>query len=90
MDYDINSLGLPVIVVYPDFSEKSDIIVCDSEEFRTQITNLWDKLPRFRDSMSDVPTLHVPNRKSLIERALQDKDLMVQTKCDPSVFFYPC
>ena len=90
VDYGINNLGLPVIVVYPDFKEKSDIIVCDSEEIRMQITSLWDKLPKFRDSMSDVPTVHVPHRKSLIERALRDKDLMVQTKCDPGVFFYPC
>ena len=90
MDYGINSMELPVIVVYPDFSEKSDIIVCESKEIRKKIKNLWDKLPKFRDSMKDVPTLHVPNKKSLIKKALQDEDFKVQTKCKPGIFFYPC
>ena len=60
VDYGINSMGLPVIVVYPDFSEKSEIISCESKRFRKQIKDLWDKLPKFRDSMENVPTLHVP------------------------------
>ncbi len=90
VDYGINSKGLPVIVVYPDFSEKSDIIVCESKKIRKKITDLWDKLPKFRDSMKDVPTLHVPNKKSLIKSALQNDDFKVQTKCKPDIFFYPC
>ena len=32
VDYGINSMELPVIVVYPDFSEKSDIIGCPIED----------------------------------------------------------
>ena len=90
VDYGINSMELPVIVVYPDFSEKSDIIGCQSKTIRKQIKDLWDKLPKFRDSMADVPTLHVPNKQSLIKKALQDDDFKVQTKGKPGVFFYPC
>ena len=90
VDYGINSMGLPVIVVYPDFSEKSDIIGCESKTIRKQIKDLWDKVPKFRDSMTGVPTFHVPNKQSLIKKALQDDDLMVQTKGNSSVFFYPC
>ncbi len=90
VDYGINIQGLPVIVVYPDFSEKSDIIICDSKQVRTQIKNLWGKLATFRDSMKTVPTLHVPNKKDLIRKALGEKDLQVQTKGEPGVFFYPC
>ena len=90
VDYGINSMGLPVIVVYPDFSEKSAIIICESNEIRKKIKDLWDKLPKFRGSMKDVPTLHVPNKKSLIKSALQDDDFKVQTKCEPGTFFYPC
>ena len=90
VDYGINSMGLPVIVVYPDFSEKSDIIICESKEVRKKIKDLWGKLPKFRDSMENVPTLHVPNKKHLIRRALEDDDLKVQTKGKPGVFFYPC
>ena len=90
VDYGINNLGLPAIVVYPDFSEKSDIINCESKTLRKKITDLWDKLPKFRDSMEVVPTLHIPNNKSLIKRALQDDDFKVQSKNEPSIFFYLC
>ena len=90
VDYGINSMGLPVIVVYPDHSEKSDIISCESKKFRKKIKDLWDTLPKFRDSMENVPTIHVPNKKSLIQKALQNDDFKVQTKCEPDAFFYPC
>lgn len=90
IDYGINTNGLPVIVVYPDYSEKSDIINCESKTIKQQIKNLWDNLPKFRDSMSKVPTLHIPNKKILIEKALKDTDFMVNTKCNPGTFFYPC
>ncbi len=49
IDYGINNQGLPVIVVYPEYGEKSDIINCQSETIRKQIIDLWDKLPLFRD-----------------------------------------
>ncbi len=90
VDYGINTKGLPVIVVYPEYSEKSDIINCSSKAIRQQIKNLWDKLPIFRDSMEEVPTVHVPNRKLLIREALENEDFMVSTKCDPDIFFFPC
>ena len=90
MDYGINNMGLPVIVVYPDFSEKSEIISCESKSFRKQIKDMWDKLPKFRDSMENVPTLHVPNKKHLIQKALQNDDFNVQTKRQPGSFFFPC
>ena len=90
VDYGINSKELPVIVVYPDFSKESDIIGCESKTIRKQIKDLWDKLPKFRDSMTDVPTLHVPNKKSLIKDALLNKNFRVQTKGKSGVSFYPC
>jgi len=90
IDFGINTNGLPVIVVYPEFSEKSDIINCSSETIRKQIENLWDKLPIFRDSMSSVPTFHIPNKKSLIEIALNDSDFMINTKCKNGTYFFPC
>ena len=90
VDYGINSMGLPIIVVYPDFGNESDIIGCKTKAIRKQVKDLWDKLPKFRDSMADVPTLHVPNKKSLIKKALQSDGFQVQTKREPGVFFYPC
>jgi hypothetical protein len=90
IDFGINTNGLPVIVIYPEYSDESDIINCTSETFKKQIQDLWDKLPIFRDSMNKVPTIHIPWKKTLIERALNDKDLMVNTKCDSGTFFYKC
>ena len=86
VDYGINTDELPIIVVYPDYKEKSDI--AHSTGIRQQIKNLWDKLPVFRDSMDNVPTIHVPNKKALIRKALEDKDFMVNTKCDPGRYYY--
>jgi len=90
IDYGINNQGLPVIVVYPEYGEKSDIINCQSETFRKQITDLWDKLPTFRDSMNNVPTMHIPNKKILIRSALNDSDFMVASKCKAETYFYKC
>ena len=90
IDFGINTNGLPVIVIYPEYSSKSDIIDCSSEKILQKIKNLWDNLPIFRNSMAEVPTIHLPNEKSLIKKALQDKDFMVATKCEPNKFFYSC
>lgn len=90
IDYGINTCGLPVIVVYPDFSAESDIINCSSKTIRWQIQTLWDRLPTFRDSMNSVPTLHVPYKKVFIEKALRNTDFMVGSKCASNVYFYPC
>lgn len=87
IDYGINTKGLPIIVVYPEYCEKSDIVTSGGN-FKKQITDLWDKLPKFRDSMGNVPTLHVPNKKILIKSALNDSDYMVGTKTTPGARFY--
>ena len=88
VDYGINNRGLPVIVVYPDYSEKMDIVNFDTKSIKKKITDLWDRLPKFRDSMDDVPTLHLPNKKALIRSALQDTDFAVQSKCEPGIYFF--
>lgn len=78
IDYGINTLGLPVIVVYPDYSYNSTI--SDGNKPNSIAKNLWDKLPIFRDSMQKVPTVHVPMNKEYITKALNDKDFTVQNK----------
>lgn len=90
INYGIGSMGLPVIVVYPEFQKKSDIINCGTNTIKAQIENLWDKLPAFRDSMAQVPTIHLPYNKDLIKKALNNKDFMVSSKCNANVYFYPC
>jgi hypothetical protein len=90
IDFGINTNGLPVIVVYPEYSDKSDIINCQSKTIKQKIKNLWDKLPIFRDSLANVPTIHIPNKKELIKSALNNPDFMVNTKCSADQYFYTC
>lgn len=44
MNYGIGTKGLPVIVIYPDYDKKSDIVDSNGN-FKKQIKDLWDKLP---------------------------------------------
>ena len=89
IDYGINTNGLPVIVVYPEYSKKSDIVDSNSNSIKQDIKDLWNKLPMFRDSMKNVPTIHIPNKKSLIKKALEDTDFMVNSKGEANIYFYP-
>lgn len=86
IDYGINTCGLPVIVVYPDYEEKDDI--AKDSKITQKVKNLWDKLPIFRDSLENVPTIHVPYKKNLIKKALEDPDLMVNTKGETKIYFF--
>ena len=90
ISFGVGELGLPVIVIYPEYSDKSDIVNCKSNTIKQQIKNLWDNLPSFRDSMNEVPTLHIPLKKKLISSALNDKDFMISSKCDANIYFYTC
>lgn len=90
LEWGINTCELPVIVIYPEYKEKSDIIDCDKKEIKKQIKTLWNKLPVFRDSMSKVPTIHLPNNKVLIDKVLKHPDFSVVTKGKSGIFFYPC
>lgn len=86
IDYGINIQGLPIIVIYPEYSEKTDIAINGS--IKQQIKNLWDKLPVFRDNMNKVPNLHIPLKKELIKSALLDTDFMLNTKTQSGTFFF--
>ena len=77
IDYGINTLGLPVIVVYPELDK-----ICDEGELSSDLRNLWNKLPIFKNSKKEVPVLHVLMRKDDIARALKNGGLMVQSKIE--------
>jgi hypothetical protein len=81
---------LPVIVVYPEYENKSDISSCGSKSINQKIRNLWNNLPVFRDSMNEVPTIHIPMKKDLIKKALEDKVFMFSTKGESKIYFYSC
>ncbi|GKX59120.1 TIR domain-containing protein [Leminorella grimontii] len=86
IDYGINSLGLPVIVIYPDYDTKESLL--SNNILKQQIQNLWAKIPTFRDSMHLVPTLHIPMNKALIRQSLADSKFMVRSKTVPDVYRY--
>ena len=86
VDYGINSLGLPIIAIYPEFETKESLLINGS--LKQAVKNLWNNLPVFRDSMVHVPSLHIPLSKQLIRASLLDDDFMVTTKTVPGVFFY--
>ena len=86
IDYGINNQGLPVIVIYPDYTEESDI--ANTSGIKKHIKDLWDKLPIFRDSMSEVPTIHVPYKKALIKSALGDERFMINSTVDKNDYYF--
>lgn len=86
IDYGINNQGLPVIVIYPEYDSKESLLLNGS--LRPSAKSLWNKLPIFRDSMSKVPTLHVPMKKQIIETSLKDNDFMLSTKTASKFYWY--
>jgi hypothetical protein len=84
--YGVNDQGLPVIVIYPEYDSKESLLT--NGALKQSVKNLWDKLPIFRDSMKEVPTLHVPIKKELIKSALEDEGFMVGSKQDPGIYRY--
>jgi hypothetical protein len=86
IDYGINDQGLPVIVIYPEYDSKESLLA--NGFLKQTVKNLWGNLPVFKNSMSKVPTLHVPMQKGLIENALQDNNFAVGSKKKPDVYRY--
>lgn len=85
-DYGINDQGLPVIVIYPEYSSKADLL--NNGALKQSVKSLWDNLPIFRESMVKVPTLHIPMNKSVITDALKNEGFMINTKREPGIFHY--
>lgn len=88
IDYGINTLELPIIVVYPDFKMKEDLLNNDNTRFNNTVIALWNKLPIFRDSKLQVPVLHVPINKDTIRKALNNANFRVGTKKEAGDYFY--
>jgi hypothetical protein len=88
IEYGVNSLGLPVIVIYPDLKTKDDLLTSDKNNFSNVVKNLWNKLPVFRDSKSKVPVLHVPLNKDTIKIALNNSDFAIDSGKNPNDYFY--
>lgn len=88
IDYGINTLYLPVIVVYADYKENELLLTYNKSDLANSVKQLWDKYPIFRDSKFKVPVLHIPLKQYLIRKALEDKDFMINTKREAGDFYY--
>lgn len=88
LQYGIGTLHLPVIVVYPEFESKTDIVDSSKKDFCPNIKTLWENLPIFKKLMNTVPTIHIPFKKDLIASALSDEKFTVQSESQPDAYFY--
>ena len=88
IEYGMSVKGLPVIVVYPECGNKSDIYSPETGRIRSSIIRMWDIIPVFRDNISKVPTIHIPNIQSVIRNALSNEGFMVNTKTDINQYYY--
>lgn len=86
LDYGINTLNLPVIVMYRDFKDNEDIR--ENGQLTNKVKELWNCIPVFRDSKKKVYVLHIPFRKDFINKALNCSDCSVQTMKKTGDFFY--
>jgi hypothetical protein len=86
LDYGINTLELPVIVIYPGYDSKESLL--DGKSLKQEIKNLWGNLPIFRDSAHKVPALHIPLNKEMITTALNNEQFMLNTKREPDEYAY--
>ena len=86
ISYGACTLGLPIIVVYPEL-ENSQIVL--NEQLSNRVKLLWEKLPILKEAMTKVPTLHIPMKKEYLQRALSVSKLTIQGKIvnDQSQYF---
>jgi hypothetical protein len=68
-----------------DYDSKESLL--KNKSLKKEIKDLRDNLPIFRDYMKNIPILHVPMKKELITKALND-DLMINTKVASGCFYY--
>lgn len=88
IDYGVNTLNLPVIVVYPDLKTLKELRNSSNTNFSSTVINLWNKLPIFRDSKSKVPVLHIPMDKEIIRRALNNSVFRLNSGKTPDDYYY--
>ena len=84
--YGIQTCGLPVIVIYPEYDSITDIS-CNGQVTK-RISKLWDNLPAFRDNMDSVPTIHIPMDKTLITNCLYNETFQVNTIGEAGIYIF--
>jgi hypothetical protein len=86
IDYGINDQGLPVIVIYPEYTTKDSLLL--NGLLKQAVKDLWGRLPIFEASMSKVPTLHIPLNKETIKTSLQSSEFVVGSEKAPGTYKY--
>ena len=51
--------------------------------FDPAVSGLWDRLPSFKRLMDEVPTVHVPMKKAMLAKALNDPGFTVHSPFKP-------
>lgn len=89
LDYGINKLELPVIVIYREYLKKSDIV--DSDSIKFEIKNLWNYVHILKSAILNkkIATLHIPMDQNLIKKALLDEDFVVDSGKIGTFFYRP-
>lgn len=88
IDYGVNTLGLPIIVIYPELTSKEDLLINDKTSLNNTVKNRWRRLPIFRDSKAKVPVLHVPMNKETIRSALNNTNFRLGSGKIANDYFY--
>ena len=86
IEYGIIKKGLPVIVIYPELKEKTDIVRYG--DIKEQVKRLWNNIPQFAKNIYQVATIHVPYKKELIISALKDRKFTVQSMASANTYFF--
>lgn len=86
IDYGVNTLGLPIIVIYPKYDTKQSLLT--NKSLKQEIKNLWNNLPIFKKSAYKVPVLHIPFNKMLIEMSLNNPYFTLNTKLIADEYAY--
>jgi hypothetical protein len=88
IDYGINYLELPIILIYPELKSNDDLLNGYKTGLNNTVRAYWNKLPIFRDSKSKVPVLHVSLNKETIRNALNNSDFRLGSGKNPNDYWY--
>ncbi|MDV2469819.1 TIR domain-containing protein [Acinetobacter chinensis] len=90
IEYAIDYLELPLIIVYVDIKSVGDIFYRTNNNYwlSQSVINLKKRLPILKDCHNKVPCLHIPLRKEVIIKALSSKNFMLATKRDSGNYIY--
>ena len=87
IEYGAITLGLPIIVVYPELDKESQIT--DNGKLTQYIKNLIaTKLPILDKAMKVVPTAHILMKKAYISGCINYGKLTVQGKENTNYYYY--